>query len=108
MNIYNKSSLIEFYKKHAAAKIPLEIWYEEVGAKTWTVPSAESAGTALALYVSETDAGSDSMPLFLMTALTVIGVPTCGEGGATEADRTWMSFSGGVVIEISSNAHPSS
>ena len=39
MNIYNKSSLIEFYKKHADSKIPFEIWYEDITAKSWKTPN---------------------------------------------------------------------
>ncbi|MDP2388515.1 MAG: type II toxin-antitoxin system HigB family toxin [Bacteroidota bacterium] len=39
MNIYNKSSIIEFFKKHADSKIPLEIWYEEVFGKNWKSPN---------------------------------------------------------------------
>jgi HTH-type transcriptional regulator/antitoxin HigA len=39
MNIYNKGSIVSFYKKHADAEIPLEIWYEEVESKTWKTPN---------------------------------------------------------------------
>ncbi len=39
MNIYNRSSIIEFYKKHADSKIPLEIWYEELETKNWKSPN---------------------------------------------------------------------
>ncbi|HEX8515802.1 MAG TPA: type II toxin-antitoxin system HigB family toxin [Bacteroidia bacterium] len=39
MNIYNRSSIIEFYTKHGDAKIPLEVWYEEVGSKKWKSPN---------------------------------------------------------------------
>lgn len=39
MNIYNKSSVIDFYKKHGDAKIPLEVWYEEVELKNWKSPN---------------------------------------------------------------------
>lgn len=39
MNIYNKSSIIEFYTKHADAKVPFEIWYEEVAKKSWKSPN---------------------------------------------------------------------
>ena len=39
MNIYNKSSIIEFYKKHGNAKISLEVWYEEVELKNWKLPN---------------------------------------------------------------------
>ena len=35
MNIYNRSSLIEFYRKHGNSKVPLEVWYEDVEAKIW-------------------------------------------------------------------------
>jgi len=38
MNIYNRSSIIEFYSKHPEAKIPLEVWYEDVSSKKWTTP----------------------------------------------------------------------
>ncbi|MBC7383948.1 MAG: type II toxin-antitoxin system HigB family toxin [Bacteroidia bacterium] len=39
MNIYNKSSIIKFYTKHADAKVSLEIWYEELEKKTWKSPN---------------------------------------------------------------------
>ena len=39
MNIYNKSSIIEFYKKHGDSKIPLQIWHEEVSGKKWKSPN---------------------------------------------------------------------
>jgi mRNA interferase HigB len=39
MNIYNRSSVIEFYKKHADAKVPLEVWYEEVEQNKWKSPN---------------------------------------------------------------------
>jgi mRNA interferase HigB len=39
MNIYNKGSIIEFYKKHQKAKVPLEVWFEEVGSKKWKSPN---------------------------------------------------------------------
>ncbi len=35
MNIYNRSSLIDFYRKHGNSKVPLEVWYEDVEAKIW-------------------------------------------------------------------------
>jgi len=39
VNIYNKSSVINFYKKHGNAKIPLEVWYEEVELNNWKSPN---------------------------------------------------------------------
>ena len=39
MNIYNKRSIIEFYKKHGDVKIPIEVWYEEVELKNWKSPN---------------------------------------------------------------------
>ncbi len=39
MNIYNRSSIIEFYLKHTNAKIPLEIWYDDVVSKKWESPN---------------------------------------------------------------------
>jgi mRNA interferase HigB len=39
MNIYNKSSLVQFYKKHADAKVPLDIWYREVVLVIWESPN---------------------------------------------------------------------
>lgn len=39
MNIYNRSSLVEFYKKHKLAKLALQIWYEEVESKVWKSPN---------------------------------------------------------------------
>lgn len=39
MNIYNRSSLTEFYKKHPEAKKSLECWYHDVVSKVWKKPS---------------------------------------------------------------------
>ncbi len=39
MNIYNRSSIVEYYKKHALAKTPLEIWFEEVENNSWSSPN---------------------------------------------------------------------
>lgn len=39
MNIYNKSSLIDFYRKHADSKLPLRMWHEEVQNKKWKSPN---------------------------------------------------------------------
>ena len=39
MNIYNRSSIIEFYKKHADCKETLEKWYHDVSSKVWKKPS---------------------------------------------------------------------
>lgn len=39
MNVYNKSSIVEFYKTHASSKLPLQIWYEEMEAKFWKSPN---------------------------------------------------------------------
>jgi mRNA interferase HigB len=38
MNIYNRSSLIKFYKKHADCKETLEKWYHDVSSKKWMKP----------------------------------------------------------------------
>lgn len=38
MNIYNRNSLISFYKKHPACKETLEKWYHDVLAKDWKKP----------------------------------------------------------------------
>ena len=39
MNVYNRSSIIEFSRKHGNAKLPLELWYEDTEAKTWKSPN---------------------------------------------------------------------
>ncbi|MBX2963049.1 MAG: type II toxin-antitoxin system HigB family toxin [Cyclobacteriaceae bacterium] len=39
MNIYNRSSLISFYKRHADCKETLEKWYHDVGTKSWIKPA---------------------------------------------------------------------
>lgn len=39
MNIYNKASIVEFYTKHAEAKVPLQIWFEEVESRNWSSPN---------------------------------------------------------------------
>ena len=43
MNIYNRSTLIEFYKKHAACIRTLEKWYHDVSSKEWIKPSDVTA-----------------------------------------------------------------
>lgn len=35
MNIYNRSSLVAFYKKHSDYKETLEKWYHDVLSKSW-------------------------------------------------------------------------
>lgn len=39
VNIYNRSSLTEFYKKHPDCKVTLENWHNDVGAKNWRKPN---------------------------------------------------------------------
>lgn len=39
MNIYNRSSLTAFYKKHSNCKVTLEKWYHDVISATWKMPS---------------------------------------------------------------------
>jgi mRNA interferase HigB len=39
MNIYNKSSLIEYYESHPDCKNTLERWYYDVLSKNWEKPS---------------------------------------------------------------------
>src|SRR6201999_4264956 len=38
MNIYNRSSLVAFYKKHSDCKETLEKWYHDVLSKSWRKP----------------------------------------------------------------------
>jgi mRNA interferase HigB len=38
MNIYNRSSLVAFYKKHPDCKETLEKWYHDVLSKLWRKP----------------------------------------------------------------------
>lgn len=40
MNIYNRSSIIDFYKKYSVSKVPLQIWFEEIGSRQWKSPNA--------------------------------------------------------------------
>ncbi len=39
MNIHNKGSLVEFYRKHPDCKGTLETWYHDVSKKNWTKPN---------------------------------------------------------------------
>lgn len=39
MNIYNKSSLISFWKKYSSSKHALELWYNDVSSKKWKKPN---------------------------------------------------------------------
>lgn len=39
MNIFNKSSIIDFFTKHTNSKLPPEIWYEDVTSKHWKTPN---------------------------------------------------------------------
>jgi len=38
MNIYNRSSLVLFYKKHPDCKETIEKWYHDVQSKIWKRP----------------------------------------------------------------------
>lgn len=38
MNIYNRSSLTAFYRKHPDCKATLEKWYHDVESKSWKRP----------------------------------------------------------------------
>lgn len=38
MNIYNRSSLIAFYTKHADCKDTLNKWYDDILSKNWKKP----------------------------------------------------------------------
>lgn len=38
MNIYNKSTLIKFWKQHADSKNELELWYNDVSKQKWKTP----------------------------------------------------------------------
>ena len=38
MNIYNRSTIINFYTKHSDCKETLEKWYDDVLAKNWKIP----------------------------------------------------------------------
>jgi len=39
MNIYNKSTIVEFYKVHPDCKKTLEHWYHDVTTKEWKKPN---------------------------------------------------------------------
>ena len=39
MNIYNKSSLINFWLEHADSKRELELWYNDVSEQVWRNPN---------------------------------------------------------------------
>lgn len=39
MNIHNKSSLIDFWLKHADSKRELELWFNDVSERRWTKPN---------------------------------------------------------------------
>ncbi len=39
MNIYNKSTIVEFYKKHPVCKKDLENWFHDVSSKEWKKPN---------------------------------------------------------------------
>jgi mRNA interferase HigB len=39
LNIYNKSSLINFWKKHPDCKNQLELWFDDVSGKRWKKPN---------------------------------------------------------------------
>jgi mRNA interferase HigB len=43
MNIYNRSSIIAFYKKHPDCKATLERWYHDVESKVWRKPGDVTA-----------------------------------------------------------------
>ncbi len=39
MNIYNKSSLLDFWLKHADSKQELELWYNDISEQIWKNPN---------------------------------------------------------------------
>ena len=39
MNVYNKSTVIAFYRKHSDCKSSLEKWYNDILSKEWNKPS---------------------------------------------------------------------
>jgi mRNA interferase HigB len=39
VNIYNRGTIIDFYKRHPDARTPLEVWYKDVEARTWENPN---------------------------------------------------------------------
>lgn len=39
MNIYNKSTIIEFVLKHADSRVQLMLWYNDVRTKNWKTPN---------------------------------------------------------------------
>lgn len=39
MNVYNRSSLIAFYRRHPDCKGTLEKWYHDILSKSWLKPS---------------------------------------------------------------------
>jgi mRNA interferase HigB len=39
MNIYNRSTLVNFWKKHANSKKYLELWYDDVSELVWKKPA---------------------------------------------------------------------
>lgn len=38
MNIISNRTLVQFYKKHPQAKIPLEVWHQDAKKSEWKTP----------------------------------------------------------------------
>lgn len=52
MNIYNRSTILEFCRKHSGAKKQLILWYNDVLSKNWKTPNDVKADFAAASIIN--------------------------------------------------------
>jgi hypothetical protein len=85
---------------YVVANVTVAAFPTHVGTNVSAVPSPELAGTEYALYVSGTDAGFDSDPMFSIVAVTVTAAPSVGFGGVNETDVTSIFFTSSVSVNV--------
>lgn len=52
MNIYNRSTLLSFVKKHADSREQLMLWYNEISGKRWKTPKDIKKGFVSASIIA--------------------------------------------------------
>ena len=53
MNVISKRTLVQFYEKHPAAKVPLEVWHADVRKSEWENPEQIKQTYASASFLED-------------------------------------------------------
>jgi mRNA interferase HigB len=53
MNVISKRTLVQFYEKHPAAKVPLEVWHADVRKAEWENPEQIKQTYASASFLED-------------------------------------------------------